>query len=341
MRTRPLLLAGAAAAFAAIAAPAAGRRGHVDLRQLPVRGGEGQVRRDDRQGLARPVQHAAVRLSTGCSASVVSPDGLVLTNHHCVADCAQDLSTPTQDYVKSGFMAATRREERLCPGMQAEMLMTITDVTDRMNAALSGKTGSAFIKARDAVIAGIESEGCAGKTEILRCQVVSLYQGGQYKLYTYRKYSDVRLVFAPEFATAFFGGDPDNFNFPRYDLDCSFVRLYENGQPATTPDYLRWNASAPAAGEPVFVAGNPGATQRLYTADQLNFLRDYTLPLTLLRYSELRGRLIRFGEESPEHARVATISSSASRTASRPSGASCRRWTSRGSSRPSATATWR
>ena len=136
--------------------------------------------------------------------------------------------------------------------------------------------------------------------------MVTLYQGGQYKLYTYRKYSDVRLVFAPELATAFFGGDPDNFNFPRYDLDCSFVRLYENGQPAKLPDHLHWNASTPAAGEPVLVAGNPGATQRLYTADQLTFLRNYTLPQTLLRYSELRGRLIRFGEESPEHARVAT-----------------------------------
>jgi hypothetical protein len=306
MTKRPLLLAGAAAAFAAIAAPVLADEGMWTFDNFPSASVKATYGVTVDKAWLDHVQHAAVRLSTGCSASVVSPEGLVLTNHHCVSDCAQDLSTPTQDYIKSGFMAATRREERLCPGMQAEILMTISDVTDRVNVALAGKTGRDFVKARDAVIAGIESEGCAGKTEILRCQVVTLYQGGQYKLYTYRKYSDVRLVFAPELATAFFGGDPDNFNFPRYDLDSSFVRLYENGQPAKTPDHLRWNASAPVAGEPVFVAGNPGSTQRLYTADQLTFLRNYTLPQTLLRYSELRGRLIRFGQENPEQARVAT-----------------------------------
>jgi len=252
------------------------------------------------------VQHASVRLSTGCSASVVSSEGLVLTNHHCVSDCAQSLSTPQQDYIKLGFIAANRREDRLCPGMQAEILTSISDVSDRIGGAVAGKTGPDFVRSRDAAIAAIEQEGCNGKTAILRCQVVTLYQGGQYKLYTFRKYSDVRLVFAPEFATAFFGGDPDNFNFPRYDLECSFVRLYENGQPVKTPDHLRWNASAPADGEPVFVAGDPGSTERADTADQLSFLRSIQLPQTLFRYSELRGRLIRFGEESPEHARVAT-----------------------------------
>jgi hypothetical protein len=252
------------------------------------------------------VQHAAVRLSTGCSASVVSPEGLVLTNHHCVSDCVQDLSTPQQDYIKSGFTAASRREERLCPGVQAEILTSISDVTDRIDGAVAGKTGPDFVTSRDAAITAIEQEGCAGKAAILRCQVVTLYQGGQYKLYTYRKYSDVRLVFAPEFAIADFGGDPDNFNFPRYELECAFVRLYENGQPVKTPEHLRWNASAPADGEPVFLAGAPSSTQRLSTADQLSFLRNIQLPQTLLRYSELRGRLIRFGEEGPEQARVAT-----------------------------------
>jgi hypothetical protein len=251
------------------------------------------------------VQHAAVRLSTGCSASVVSAEGLVLTNHHCISDCAQDLSTPQQDYIKAGFTAATRHDERLCPGVQAEILTSVTDVTDRIDGAVAGKSGPDFVKSRDAAIAAIEQEGCNGKGAILRCQVVTLYQGGQYKLYTYRKYADVRLVFAPERATAFFGGDPDNFNFPRYDLEFSFVRLYENGRPAKTPEHLRWNASAPADGEPVFVAGYPGSTQRLSTAEQLTFLRNTQLPQTLLRYSELRGRLIRFSEEGPEQARVA------------------------------------
>ncbi len=202
---------------------------------------------------------AAVRLSSGCSASVVTADGLVLTNHHCVRDCAQELSSATKDYVKDGFQVAKREDEKLCPGMQAEILATISDVTDRVTRAASGKTGQDFIKTRDAEIAAVEKEGCAGKEAKFRCQVITLYQGGQYKLYTYRKYSDVRLVFAPEGQTAFFGGDPDNFNFPRYDLDCSFVRLYEDGKPIATPGHLTWSTAAPKDGEPVFVAGNPGS----------------------------------------------------------------------------------
>jgi len=131
-----------------------------------------------------------------------------------------------------------------------------------------------------------------------------MYQGGQYKLYNYRKYTDVRLVFAPEGDTAFFGGDPDNYNFPRYDLDCSFVRLYENGKPAATPDHLRWSTLPPKDGAPLFVAGNPGTTQRLLTADQLSTLRDLNIPEILIMYSELRGQLLRFTAESPEHARI-------------------------------------
>jgi hypothetical protein len=251
------------------------------------------------------VQRAAVRLSSGCSASIVTADGLVLTNDHCVRDCAQALSSAGQDYARNGFSAANPTQERLCPGMQAEVLSTITDETTPVTAALKGKTGEAFVKARDAQIAAIEKAGCEGRESQYRCQVITLYQGGQYKLYTYRKYSDVRLVFAPEQQTAFFGGDPDNFNFPRYDLDFSLVRLYENGQPMKTPDHLTWQATAPKDGQLVFVAGNPGTTNRLFTAAQLTFMRDVSLPTTLLLYSELRGRLLRFAEESAEHARIA------------------------------------
>lgn len=250
------------------------------------------------------VRGASVRLSTGCSASVVTPNGLVLTNHHCVRDCAQNLSTPQIDYVAKGFSAAKREDEKLCAGMQAEILTTIGDVTERVTKAAAGKTGQDFVKARDGEIAAIEKEGCVGKEENFRCQVVTLYQGGQYKLYTFRKYSDVRLVFAPEQQMAFFGGDPDNFNFPRYDLDCSFVRLYENGKPVATPAHLVWSAAPPKASEPVFISGNPGSTQRLLTAEQLETIRDVSLPDTLLLLSEFRGRLIRFGEESAEHARI-------------------------------------
>ncbi|HEX4183714.1 MAG TPA: S46 family peptidase [Caulobacteraceae bacterium] len=250
------------------------------------------------------VQGSAVRLSTGCSASVVSAGGLVVTNNHCVADCSQSLSTPTQDYFKQGFTTAKREDERLCPGMQAEILLTISDVTGQVQTAAAGKTGRDFVLARDAEIGAIEKAACAGKETVQRCQVITLYQGGQYKLYVYRKYSDVRLVFAPEFAVAFFGGDPDNFNFPRYDLDMAFVRLYEGGAPAHMAQHLRWNPAPPEAGEPVFVAGNPGTTNRLFTADQLEALRDFALPETLYRLSQERGMQIRFGDESLERARI-------------------------------------
>jgi hypothetical protein len=307
---RSLLTAGAAfAAFAAIGlsgGPARADEGLWTFDNFPAAAVKAKYGVTIDQAWLDRVQHATIGLSTGCSASVVSPDGLVLTNQHCILDCAQSLSTPQQDYIKSGFIATNRREERLCPGVQAEILTSISDVTNRINGAVGGNTGPEFVRSRDAAIAAIEQEGCNGKTATLRCQVVTLYQGGQYKLYTYRKYSDVRLVFAPELATTFFGGDPDNFNFPRYDLECSFVRLYENGQPVQTPDHLRWSAAAPADGEPVFVAGDPSPTQRADTADQLSFIRNIQLPQTLLRYSELRGRLIRFKEEGPEQARVGT-----------------------------------
>lgn len=251
------------------------------------------------------VRGAAVRLSSGCSASIVTRDGLVLTNHHCVRSCAQNLSTADRDYVKDGFSAATRGEERLCSGMQAEVLESIADVTARVTAASGGKDGQGFVKARDAAIAAIEKEACTGREAQYRCQVIPLYQGGQYKLYTYRKYADVRLVFAPELQQAFFGGDPDNFNFPRYALDFAFVRLYENGRPIAARAPLAWRDSAPKDGEPVFVVGNPGSTQRLLTAAQLETLRDLALPNTLVLFSELRGRLVRYAEEGPEQSRIA------------------------------------
>ena len=250
------------------------------------------------------VMNNAVRLSTGCSASIVSANALVLTNNHCVAGCAQDLSSKAHDYYTHGYTAVTAVEERKCAGMQAEILTSITDVTPQMTAAGKGLTGDALVKARTAVSSTIEKENCTD-TALYRCQVVDLYHGGQYKLYKYRKYSDVRLVFSPGVQTAFFGGDPDNFNFPRYDLDSAFVRLYENGAPVKTPDHLKWNSSPPTAGEPVFVAGNPGGTDRQLTMAQILAQRELTLPVTSLRLSELRGRLIRFSEESAENKRIA------------------------------------
>lgn len=249
-----------------------------------------------------------VRLSSvkygGCSAGLVSPEGLVMTNNHCVATCVANLSTQEVNYAETGFAPRTREEELKCPGGTAEILTDISDVTERMHAAGAGLEGQAFTQARDAESGRIEQEACAGDAT-MRCQVVSLYRGGQFKLYQYRRYTDVRLAFAPEDRAATFGGDLDNFSFPRFAIDAAFIRLYENGQPVATPTHFKWNADKPVEGTPVFVSGSPGSTQRLLTMDQLTTIRDVVLPLDQLIASELRGRLIRFSEESEENAFIA------------------------------------
>lgn len=237
------------------------------------------------------VRMSAARLTGGCSSSLVSGSGLLLTNHHCVVDCAQNLSSESEDFVKNGFLADDRARERKCPGQQAEILTAITDVTSDVQHAIGDATGAALVKARDAAIARIEDAGCTDKAKDV-CEVVTLYGGGQYKLYKYRKYSDVRLVFAPEYDAAQFGGDPDNFNFPRFGLDAAFLRIYEDGRPVATPTHLKWNPRAPQPGELVFVAGNPGSTSRLFTQSQMGLQRDLILPTTEILFSELRGRLI-------------------------------------------------
>jgi hypothetical protein len=244
------------------------------------------------------VRNSAVRLQ-GCSASFVSEDGLILTNWHCVVGCVQDLSSAENDYVKNGWMPATREEEKTCPGQTAEVLTDIVDVTDRVLAAGEGLEGAAFNAARSAETAKIQEENCAGDAK-LNCQVISFYRGGRYALYKFRRYDDVRLVFAPENQAAFFGGDPDNFNFPRYALDAGFLRAYEDGKPVETPNFLKWNPNAPAEGDVTFVAGNPGTTQRLLTMSQLERLRDQALPTQLIQGSELRGRLLEYSLEDEE-----------------------------------------
>ncbi len=249
-----------------------------------------------------------VRLSSvrfaGCSAGIVSAQGLVMTNNHCVATCVANLSTQAVNYAETGFTPRTREEERKCPGGTAEILTDISDVTARMHAAGAGLEGQAFTRARDAEAGRIEQDTCAGDPA-RRCQVVSLYRGGQFKLYTYKRYTDVRLAWAPEDRAATFGGDLDNFSFPRFAIDAAFIRLYENDAPAETPTHFVWNASRPVEGTPVFVTGSPGATQRLLTQDQLFTVRDVVLPMDQLLASELRGRLIRFSEESEENAFIA------------------------------------
>ena len=248
------------------------------------------------------VRASAVRLTGGCSASFVSAEGLILTNHHCVVECAQNLSSDKEDLVANGFVAPRREDERKCPGQQAEVVTAIRDVTTEVKGAIGSLAGEALVKARDAKIADIEKAGCTDLATT-RCQVVTLFGGGQYKLYTYRKYSDVRLVWAPEFQAAFFGGDPDNFNYPRYALDAAFLRAYENGKPVKVAAHLKWSPRAPKAGEATFVVGNPGSTQRLFTMDQIAFQREVSLPITNTVLSELRGRLITAMEQSPERKR--------------------------------------
>ncbi|MDO9076689.1 MAG: S46 family peptidase [Brevundimonas sp.] len=248
------------------------------------------------------VRNAAVRIQ-GCSASFVSDEGLILTNWHCVVGCVQELSTPEQDFVKNGFLTANREEERRCPGQTAEVLVDIVDVTDRVLASGAGLEGAAFNAARSAETNAIQTEACAGDPKF-NCQVISFYRGGRYALYKFRRFDDVRLVFAPENQAAFFGGDPDNFNFPRYALDAGFLRAYEDGRPVESPSFLRWNPNAPAEGDPVFVAGNPGSTSRLLTMSQLERLRDQQLPITLLQSSELRGRLLEYSLTGDEAKRT-------------------------------------
>ena len=249
-----------------------------------------------------------VRLSSvrfgGCSAGIVSDAGLVMTNNHCVATCVANLSTQAVNYAETGFTPRSREEELKCPGGTAEILTDIADVTERMRAAGAGLEGLAFTRARDAEAGRIESEACGGDTG-KRCQVVTLYRGGQFKLYTYKRYSDVRLAWAPEDRAATFGGDLDNFSFPRFAIDAAFIRLYENGAPAATPTHFKWNADKPVEGTPVFVSGSPGATQRLLTQDQLFTVRDVVLPMDQLLASEMRGRLLRFSAESEENAFIA------------------------------------
>lgn len=245
---------------------------------------------------------ASVRLAGGCSGSFVSKDGLILTNHHCASGCIQQLSTAENDLMENGFLAETNAAEMKCPEIEINQLVEITDVTDRVNKATEGKTGPGFGEAQKSEMSRIEKSCTQGGK--WRCDVVTLYHGGAYHLYRYKRYQDVRLVFAPEFRAAFFGGDPDNFTFPRYDLDMSLLRVYENGKPAKTPDFFRFSTDGAADGDLTFVSGHPGSTQRMLTVSQLAFLRDVMFPARLMRLSEARGMLAQFGRQSPEARRT-------------------------------------
>ena len=247
------------------------------------------------------VRLSTIRL-TNCTASFVSPQGLFLTNHHCVESCLGELSSKQNSLLENGFSAATLKDERRCQTQVADVLVSTENVTATVTKAVAGFSDEAANDARKRTLTALEQSceqsSARSSSGRLKCQAVTLYEGGQYFLYKYKRYDDVRLVFTPETDIAAFGGDPDNFQFPRWSLDFAILRAYERGKPAKTPDYLKMDFSGPRPGELVFVSGHPGSTSRLETPAQLEFERDVSLPTTLLRTSELRGGYIQYGRSN-------------------------------------------
>ncbi|MCQ8277889.1 S46 family peptidase [Acetobacteraceae bacterium KSS8] len=295
------LLRGAApvALLCAITAPALADEGMWTMDNLPLK----QLK--ERYGftpsaewISRVTQSSA-RLALGCSASFVSADGLVMTNHHCANECLAELSPKGQNWFQDGFKAASQGAEPKCPAMELDRLDHIEDVTDKMSQALAGKQGAAYIQAEKAADADLQKGCVAGDPTHWRCDVVTLYHGGKTALYRYKRYQDVRLVFAPDQNIAFFGGDPDNFNYPRYDLDLTVLRAYENGKPAKTT-YFPFDPNGPKAGQLVFTSGNPGSTSRETPAAELALMRDFELPSGIGYLSTLDGVLWEYGRQGKQ-----------------------------------------
>ena len=250
------------------------------------------------------IRLSSVRFNDGGSGSWIGAEGLVLTNHHVARGQLQKISTPQKDYAKDGFYARTQAEELKSPDLELNVLMSTEEVTSRVESAVKpGMDEKKALDARKSEIAKIEKESLDATG--LRSEVIPLYNGGEYWLYRYKKYTDVRLVFAPEQQIAFYGGDPDNFTYPRYDLDIAIFRVYENGKPVHNDHYLRWNPKGPADGDLVFVSGNPGSTDRLDTVAQLETLRDYAYPMTLKAEKHRLDVLNRYSSLGAEQAREA------------------------------------
>lgn len=249
------------------------------------------------------VRLSSARLAGGCSASFVSADGLVMTNNHCARSCIEQLSKAGKDYLADGFYAKSLEDEVKCPEIEINRLVEIQDVTEKVTHATRGMEGAEFNSAQKSVMSQIEKD-CSGGSDSVRCDVVTLYHGGKFNLYKYRRFQDVRLVLSPELAIGFFGGDPDNFMFPRYDLDLSLVRVYENGKPFKTDPYFHWSKKPAAEGDLTFVIGNPGHTSRLLTVAELEFQRNVSLLNSMYSLAELRGLLTEFQNRGPEQRRI-------------------------------------
>jgi hypothetical protein len=297
--TRWVYAAAAASLFLCSAASA--DEGMWTFHGFPFAKANGQLKTSLDQAWLDRVRLSTVRIAS-CTGSFVSNEGLILTNHHCVESCLAELSSKDKSYIEDGYLAKTREQELRCQTQVADVLTDMEDITAKITAATAGKDDTAANEARKAALTQLEQqcETSSGR----KCQSVSLYEGGQYWLYKYKRYTDLRLVFAPEAGISAFGGDPDNFQFPRWCLDMGILRAYENGVPAKPANYLHVNFAGAAAGEPVFVSGHPGTTERLLTRSQLEQRRNQDLPQWLLRYSEIRGRLIQFAEQSPENDRI-------------------------------------
>jgi hypothetical protein len=302
MISRSLLTLAAGGAFLCVALRA--EEGMWTFDNPPVKQLKEQYNFTPTQSWLDHVRLSSVRLNDGGSGSFVSPHGLLLTNHHVARGQLQKNSTAQRDYIQNGFYAATPDQEMKSPDLEVNVLVSMENVTDRVQAALkNSKTTEAEFAARKSAIAAIERES-QEKTG-LRSDVVALYQGGEYWLYRYKKYIDVRLVFAPEQQIAFFGGDPDNFTYPRYDLDMALFRVYENGKPIDSKDYLKWNPKGAGDKDLVFVPGHPGSTERLDTMAQLTAERDVAEPNTLKLLKDRIRVLKEFSALGTEQAREA------------------------------------
>jgi Peptidase S46 len=286
----------------AVSGPARGDEGMWTFDHFPAEAVETSYGLDVTPAWLDHVRLSTVRL-TNCTAAFVSADGLMITNHHCVESCLGELSTKDNNLMERGFLAADRPVERRCATQLADVLVSTENITATILKATAGLSDQAANAARKKTLTELEQtcEQASARSGSgrLKCQAVSLYDGGQYFLYKYKRYDDVRLVFTPETDIAAFGGDPDNFQFPRWSLDVALLRAYENGKPARTPSYLTIDFTGPHPNELVFVAGHPGSTSRLETQAQLEFDRDVYLPATLLRASELRGGYIQFSRGNP------------------------------------------